>query len=267
MFTRMMGEKANRKRTFRIRSESTDYSTYRMSPAERLKYIFTAVAVIFPVTYLFYRRAGICLALCCVSLLYPSVRRKGIIAKRKKQLLHQFRDMLYSISSSLSAGRSAENSFKAAAGDLALIYSGEEAYMIKELKTINIRIRMNEPLAEVLEDFAVRAGLEDIKDFAGVFSLCRQTGGNLAEAVRNTASVITQKIDIRGEIDVIIAEQRLNQRILSIMPFGLMVMIVLGSPDYAAPLYTPVGNAVMTIVLILITAANFIGKKITEINV
>ena len=126
---------------------------------------------------------------------------------------------------------------------------------------------MNETLASALEDFAMRADIDDIKNFVDVFAICKNTGGNLVEVMKNTAAIISQKIDIRNEINIIVAEQHLNQRILSIMPFALMTIIILSSPDYVEPLYTPVGNIIMFIVLSLIIGAYFIGKKIMDIKV
>ena len=113
----------------------------------------------------------------------------------------------------------------------------------------------------------MRADIDDIKNFVDVFAICKNTGGNLVEVMKNTAAIISQKIDIRNEINIIVAEQHLNQRILSIMPFALMTIIILSSPDYVEPLYTPVGNIIMFIVLSLIIGAYFIGKKIMDIKV
>jgi len=243
------------------------YNEYCMTVFEKVRYIALADIVIFSAGYLFFRNILLCFCLCIFSFFYPKIKTKNLIKARKIQLSLQFKDALNSIASSLSAGRSVESAFKAAAGELALLYSGENAYIINELDLINRKVEMNETLASALEDFAMRADIDDIKNFVDVFAICKNTGGNLVEVMKNTAAIISQKIDIRNEINIIVAEQHLNQRILSIMPFALMTIIILSSPDYVEPLYTPVGNIIMFIVLSLIIGAYFIGKKIMDIKV
>jgi tight adherence protein B len=243
------------------------YDEYCMTSLEKAKYIAFADIIIFAASYLFLRNVFLCLCLCLLSLLYPEVKKKKIIEARKIQLTLQFKDALNSIAASLSVGRSVESAFSDVSKDLELLYSGENVFIINELELINRKLDMNETLVSALEDFSQRASIDDIKNFVDVFAICKNTGGNLVEVIKNTASVISQKIEIRNEIDVIVAEQRLNQRILSIMPFGLMTAIVLGSPDYVKPLYSPAGNVVMLVVLGLVAGAYFVGDRIINIKV
>jgi tight adherence protein B len=126
---------------------------------------------------------------------------------------------------------------------------------------------MNEPLILALMDFAKRSGIEDIKNFADVFSICKSTGGNLADVVRNTYTIINQKIDIKNEIQVIISEQKLSQKILNFVPFGLLILLSSSSPDYIQPLYSAKGNLVMFAVLLLLGVSNLVSSKITNIEV
>ncbi len=247
--------------------EPLHYNSYKMPFKEKIRYILTAAAMIFPAAYLFYRNVYICAILCLLALFYPSLKSKDIILKRQKMITAQFKDLLYSVSSSLSAGKSVESAFRAAAADLTILYAGEDALIISELKAVNMKVDMNEPLTEALSDFASRSCSEDIANFADMLTICKKAGGNLIEAIKNTASVIVCKIDLRNEIDVIIAEQRLNQKILSVMPFVLMAMIVLGSKEYVAPLYTPEGNIIMSAVLLICVAAHLTGKHIACINI
>lgn len=87
------------------------------------------------------------------------------------------------------------------------------------------------------------------------------------EVIRNTTSVINQKIEIMNEIDVIIAEKKFSQEIMSVTPFGLLMLISTGSPDYIEPLFNARGHLVMFAVLILLAASYFLGAKIMDIEV
>jgi tight adherence protein B len=244
-----------------------DYSVYHMSMGEKIRYFLIAFIVLIGAGYLFYNNILISLAAGSLAILYPAVKKKELIKKRKQMLNIQFKDALYSISSSLSAGRAPEAAFKAALEDLRILYSDSDAFIIKELEQIDRRISMNDTLENALMDFALRSGIDDIKNFADVFIICKSTGGNLVDVIRNTYVILNQKIEIKNEIDVLIAEQKLSQKILNIMPFGLLALIMASSPDYVKPLYSPAGHIAMTVVLVLLVVSYVIGSRITDIRI
>lgn len=243
------------------------YNTYLLSTKEKVKYTLIAAVVLFLTGLLFFRNLYLSLFLCIFSFLYPVFMKKQLIANRKDVLNQQFKDALFSISSSLSSGRSVESAFRAALDDLEMLYGDENACIIKEFELIGRKMSMNETLDQALLDFAKRADVEDITNFADVFVICKNTGGNLVEVIRNTAGIINQKIEIKNEMQVIVAEQKFSQRILNIMPFGLLILIAVGSPEYLAPLYSLKGHFIMALVLVMLAVSYIIGSKITDIRI
>lgn len=239
-----------------------------MSANERLISYLAAGAVIFTAGYIFYRSIVISLLLIPLALLYPRLRTKDTIRKRKNELNMQFREALYSISSSLSAGKSIETAFKDAQKELSIQYPDTGTYIIMELEQINKRLEMNETIEEALADFAGRSHLEDILNFADVFTICKRTGGNLVQVVKNTAEIISEKIDIKQEINVLLTEKRLEHKILNLMPVFIVLMLSTSAEEFMAPVFNePLGRAAMTFSLMLFTAAYFISKKIMDIEV
>jgi len=245
----------------------TDYNKYSFSPGEYFIYLLQASILLFAIGFMFFRNIVLSLVLCSLSAFYLPVKKKSIIKKRKNGLRLQFRDLLQSLSYSLSDGRSVESAFNEALNDLKILYPYDDCAIIKELTIINRKISLNEPVEKVLADFAKRSGIDDIENFNDVFSICKSTGGNLVEVIRNTTSVINQKIEIMNEIDVIIAEKKFSQEIMSVTPFGLLMLISTGSPDYIEPLFNARGHLVMFAVLILLAASYFLGAKIMDIEV
>lgn len=156
---------------------------------------------------------------------------------------------LYSLSSSLSAGRSVENGFRDAVQDLLLLDPGGQSDLIFELKVIVSRLEYGEPIEVALQDFARRAGMEDIANFADVFSTCKRTGGDLVEVVRRTSSVIGEKLDIQQEISVMIAQKRFESKALLAAPFLLLLFMNLTSPDYMETMYSGPGIMISTFAL------------------
>ncbi|MDP4094489.1 MAG: pilus assembly protein TadB [Bacillota bacterium] len=250
-----------------INTQVINYNEYNFSKIERLKIISISCALLFLTAYLFFRNIYFCLFLCTFSALAPRFVKRNLIEKRRQKLCVQFKDALYAVSSSLSAGKSAEGAFRDAVNDLRILYPDENCYIIKELELINRKIGMNEPISAVLGEFAARTDIEDIRNFSDVFAICKNTGGNLSEVVKSTYNVINQKLEVKSEIKVIISEQKLSQKVLNIVPFGLLLLLSSSSPDYVEPLYSPKGHLIMLIVLIFLVVAYLIGSKITDIEV
>lgn len=265
--TKVPGMGRRHKKTAENTESLPDYSNYKMLPHERLMYIGVAAVVLLMIGKVFFNNAVIAIALSSLALFYPIIKKRRLIVKKKMILNLQFKDAIQAIASSLAAGRSVETSFKAALDDLKLLYQGEQAYMVKELELINRKIEMNETIENAMLELSKRADIEDISNFVDVFIICKNTGGNLIEVIKNTSNIINQKIETMNEIDVILTEQKFSQKVLNVIPFILLSVISFSSPDYVKPLYTAAGHLVMLVVLLLLVAAYFIGSKIVDIKV
>ena len=245
-----------------------DYSTYTMTFSERVLYIAAAAVFIYIAAFVFYRSHIISLMLTPMSFVYPRIRKGELLAKRRRDLNIQFKDMLYSLSSSLAAGKSIENAFKEVLRDLIVLYPDAKEHIILEAEYMARRIEMNETVEAVLSDFARRAGIEDVENFSDVFQICKRSGGNIVEVVRNTSGIINDRIEIRQEIDMLLAQRKFEQKVLNIVPVLLIALLSTSAADYMEPVFsTVVGRLVMTVAIGLLAAAWFISRKITDIRV
>src|SRR5699024_12551780 len=95
----------------------------------------------------------------------------------------QFKEAISSLSSSLAAGRSIENSFKEVVTDLYLLYPDPNTYIIREFEIINRRIENGETIERAIQDSGVRSDIEDIMNFATVFITCTRTVRYLVEVI------------------------------------------------------------------------------------
>ncbi len=231
-------------------------------------YIAIAAAVIYAVAFLFYRNHILALFFTPLSLTYPSIRRKQEAERNRKELSLQFKDMLYSLSSSISAGKTIEAALRDVQKDLAVLYPGAETSILLEIEIMLRRLEMNETLEAVIAEFAERTDLDDIRHFSDVFRISKRSGANLVEVIRNTTSIINDKLEIMQEIDMMLAERRFEQRVLNIMPVLMILLLSLTAPDYLEPVFkTTAGMAVMTVSIGLLVLAWFISKKITGIRI
>ncbi|TDL57884.1 pilus assembly protein TadB [Paenibacillus dendritiformis] len=243
------------------------YCEYILSRREKVAALSSGAAVMATVGYLFYHHWLGMLLLAAAGLRYTRIRRHTLLARKRARLAQQFKQALYSLSSSLSAGRSMENAFREAIADLKLLYPGTEVEMERELRIIAMRMENGEPLEQAVIDLSRRAAQEDISNFADVLVTCKRTGGDLIEVVRRTSSVIGEKMDIKQEIDVLVAQKRLEMKVMMAAPFLFLAFLNLASPDFMAALYEGVGRVIATVALLLLLLGAWLIHKLMDIRV
>ena len=194
------------------------------------------------------------------------IRKKQVRDKRKKMLKSQFRDLLEAFNSSLGAGKNVVDSFSAVYNDLNLQYE-EDAFILKELEIILSGINNNIDIEDLLLDFGERSGIDDIKSFANVFKISYRKGGNIKETIRITHEILSDKMAIEEEIETKVTANKLEQKIMIVMPIGIIAMIKMMSAEFAANFVTPSGLIATTIAIVMFVISYFVGKAILDIKV
>jgi len=249
-------------------SELHNYNEYRMAKSEMVLSALVAMAAVFAVAYVFYRSMPLCAIVSPIGLFYLPYRRKRRILRRKDELKQQFRDMLYSLSSSLMAGKTMESALRESRADLEILYPDPEASINREIGLILRKIMLNETIDVALNDLAERSGIEDIESFCNVLATCRKTGGNLVEIVKNTTNILGDKMEIKNEIDVLLAQRKFEKKILNIMPVALVFVLSMTAKDYIEPVFTTLtGRLVMTAAIAMIALSWWISERIMDIQV
>ena len=245
-----------------------DYNVYVMSKEEKILNIAVAAILIFAIGYMCYHSVILSAILAVFSVKWPKMRVKQIIKKRHKELALQFKDMLYSLSSSLSAGKSVETGLKECLQDLRIMYPDEDAYIIREISYIVRGVEMNETIEDMFAQFSERAHNEDIENFVDIFRTCKRTGGDMVQVIKTTSQTIGEKIEIKQEIDTMISGKKFEFKALMIMPVFLILLLSVSSADYMAPVFeTAIGHIVMTVAIFLFLIAYIVGDKIMTIEV
>ncbi len=243
-----------------------DYNEYTLTLNEIILYGAEAIALIILISYIFYRSFLAVFLLSPTIILFLDHKRKRRIKSEKEKLTLQFREMMHSVIAGLQAGYSVENAFEHSYDDLILLY-GRDEIIPKEIEVINRNLRNNHNLEEVLTDLAERTHVKDIADFAEVFRIAKRSGGDLTAILGNTAEAISDRIEVRREIAVGISDKKMEQKIMDLVPFGIIFYIDATSPGFFEPLYhNPGGVALMTVMLGVYIFAFLLGEKILDIR-
>ena len=86
--------------------------------------------------------------------------------------------------------------------------------------------------------------------------------------ISDTISQITEKLEVEREIRTAISSKRLEQRIMNVVPIGILLYLKLASPGYLAPLYdNAAGIVIMAVSLGVYASAWLLSEKIVRIEV
>lgn len=220
------------------------------------------------ISYLFYRSIVVFFILLVPAVLTVFwLYRNNRIKKRRDRLAGEFEEMLQSLSVAISTGYSVENAFQEALRELELMFQPDEPIM-KELVWICNSIRLNITVEDIVNNLAKRSGIEDIYSFAEILTIAKRSGGDLISIVRQTADVMHDKKEISEDIKTMITAKRFENRIMSLMPVGMISYLQICSPDYLTALYGNIAGAgIMTVCLVLYIFSFFLGSKIMHIDI
>lgn len=245
----------------------TDYRVYVLSGRQKLVCLLIGGTGLYGVGYIFFHSIWLSLIVMSCACFLPKYWSRYLLRRRREMLGLHFKQALYSLSSSLAAGRSVENGFREAIADLKLLYPDGRNDLITELGIICTRMEYGQPIEEALQDFSRRASMEDISNFADVFTTCKRSGGDLVEIVRRTSAIISEKLEISQEIGVMIAQKRFEAKAMLAAPVFFLLFMDLSSPDYMKPLHSGVGWIISAFALLLFAGCSWLILKIMDIRV
>ena len=250
------------------KEEIINYKSYYFSVQELVRFLLEGCCILGLVSVLFYDSFLPFLIFVFPFLYcYLDKKQKLLCEKRKKTLNHQFREVILAVSSHLQAGFSIENAFCEAYRDMNVLY-GKDSLMVKELAWLLHRLNNNEQLEQVLMELARRSDSEDISEFAEVFSIAKRGGGDIRSIIARTATMIGDKMEVAREIDTVMSEKRLEQKIMRCIPFFLVGYLSFTSNGFFDSLYhNPLGIALMTGCLVIYVFACYLAEKILAVAI
>lgn len=260
-----------------------NYKVYYMKTSEKIFYFLLAFVIGAAIGYLFYGGIGKdqygrpttlttvlnigipFLVGCIAGKLYLPIRVDSVLKKRRSDLSRQFRDMLDALTTSLGAGKNVADSFISVYEDLKIQYE-PSAFILQELDILITGMQNNVAVEDILADFGQRSGIDDICSFANVFKISYRKGGNIKDIIRNTQSILADKMEIAEDIETLVTSNRMEQYIMIIMPIALVALIKVMSPEFAHNFVTPTGIISTTISIAVFVVAYFIGRSVLDIK-
>ena len=245
-----------------------NYKSYSFTISEVIRYGLEGCLILGMVSWLFYD-SMLTFVLFILPFLYLYLKRKKEeLCKKRKNLLNlQFREMILAVSSHLQAGFSVENAFRESYRDICVLF-GKKSLIAKEITWILRRVENNEALEKALMQLALRSDVEDIYEFAEVFAIAKRGGGEIRNIITRTANIIGERMEVKQEIQTIMSEKQMEQKIMQFMPFAIIGYLSLTSPGFLDSLYhNTLGCVLMTLCLCVYILACFWANKILDIEI
>lgn len=239
---------------------------YHLSSKEKGLVLLKSLGITMVIMLLFYRSfwAVIFFPLVCFVMLRQAQKTSQETARKKLQ--EEFLHGIGVLNSSLQAGFSMENAWKEVEKEIKLLY-GDTAEFYLKLKEMNQRVAHNMPIEKLFLEFAYTSRMADIIQFAELLEFGKRSGSNWKKIIDVTVSQITEQREAKQEIEVMVAEKRMEQQIMNVMPLGLLAFLQFSAWDYMAVLYHNwFGVICMTIFLLGYVAAYGLSQKILKVE-
>jgi len=180
--------------------------------------------------------------------------------RRENKFLHNFPDAVDVIVRGVKAGLPL--------GDCLRIIASESQEPVRsEFKTIveaqTVGISMGDACAKLFE----RMPLPEANFFGIVVSIQQRAGGNLSEALGNLSRVLRDRKKMKAKIQAMSMEAKASAVIIAALPFCVMILVYISSPNYIELLWThPTGRLMMACCAAWMSVGVFVMKKMINFD-
>ncbi len=238
-----------------------------ISGKEKLFLVLKGILAVLLLDYCFYQSAAALLPLLIPGFYFYQMEKKELIHKKKEEIRQQFKEMLIFTVTAQKAGYSVENAFLKSYEDLSVLY-GQNSSICQMIKEVKAGLSNNQKPASLWRSIGDSCDISEIREFAAVFAIAKESSGEMTTVMERTARIIESRTETQKEIETLLSARKLEQKIMNIMPFFLMLYINVTSSGYFDRFYHTVqGVLIMTICLLVYLCAYLMGVKIAAIRV
>lgn len=186
----------------------------------------------------------------------------SVLKQRRLNLFdRQLPDMLLSLSGALQAGTGVQNALKLLVEEAPVPLSQEIGLMQREQ-------RLGLSFEQALDNLAQRMPSEATGLVVSVLKIATQSGGNLSEALDRISITLRSRMQIQGRIKALTSQGKMQAWVMSSLPVGLMLVLNVIDPESMQFLWgTPLGWAVLAIIVVLEVAGAWMIRKIVSIDI
>jgi tight adherence protein B len=175
--------------------------------------------------------------------------------RRQQVFLADFADAIDIVVRGLKSGLPVSDALKVIASEVPPPV-GPEFLEVVEGQRVGITIDQG------IERMYERMPLAEVNFLAIVMAIQAKTGGNLAEALNNLSKVLRDRKKMKAKIRSVSQEAKSSAMIIGSLPFCIIGLLSIFSPDYLTPLWsTRVGNIMLVGCGVWMTLGSLVMRK------
>ena len=196
-----------------------------------------------------------------VAALIPISALAMAARRRLNRLQAQVVDVLMIIASALRAGHSFLQALDMVAKEISEPAAGEFTRAVSE-------IRLGRSVDEALSALGDRMASEDFEWAMMAVNIQREVGGNLAEVLDTVAETLRDRETVRRQVRVLASEGKLSARILTVLPFAIILFIATTNGGFLDPLFgTFTGRVLLAVGSALMLVGIVIMRRMVRVDV
>jgi tight adherence protein B len=161
----------------------------------------------------------------------PSIYMRQTKNRRLRAFNNQLGDTITLLANSLRSGYSLLQSMEMVSREAPPPVSEEFRRVVQE---VGLGLSTQDALANLLR----RVPSDDLDLMITAINIQHEVGGNLAQILDTIGHTIRERVRIKGEIRVLVAQQRISGYVVAALPIMLAVILAFITPSFMAPLFT-----------------------------
>jgi tight adherence protein B len=153
-----------------------------------------------------------------------------MISRRHKKFLNEFANAIDIIVRGVKSGLPLNEC-------LNIIARESPEPLCSEFREVVEQQRVGVPLKDCFERMMDRVPLPEVRFFGIVIGIQQTAGGNLSEALGNLSGVLRDRKSMAAKVQALSAEAKASAAVLGSLPFVVMILVYLSTPDYISLLW------------------------------
>ena len=233
----------------------------KLTPGEFLLVQVIAVIAAAVIGAMVFRQLFMAIPIGVVGYFLPRAFVRFRQAQRKRSFAAQLPDAISLLANSLRSGYSLPQSMELLSREMQPPIADEFGRVVRE-------IGLGLPFEQTMDNM-VRRNLNDDLDLTVTAILVNhEVGGNLSQVLEVIGHTVRERIRIKGEIQVLTAQQQMSGYVVGLMPFGLTFFLFIINPDYMGELFHSLcGQLLACTAFSMVGMAFVLIRKIVNIEV
>lgn len=247
---------------FSSETEGNLRSMFVFADGRRLLMVYMLLLVGLPVVLLIAGQSPLLVGGIVLALFFaPRVLFNRLAERRRKKINEALPDGLAQIAGAMRAG----STFTVA---LQSMVEEQNGPLGQEFSLVLREQRLGARLEEALDNLGERVQTEEMDLVISAALIAQEVGGNLAEILGSLSDNIRRKLEMEGKVRALTAQGLLQGRVVTLLPFLILVALLFIEPDAIRPIWTSIlGWVFLTVMIGLQVMGSFVIKKIVTIEI